>query len=76
MGEIAPVQSKDLLNALTVRGDVPWCNLSDLGWACYFAGGNRPTGSSPSSANGFQNIFDCIVVIWIISYFTCLIMAI
>ena len=38
MGEIAPVQSKDLLNALTVQGDIPWCTLSDLGRAVYYAG--------------------------------------
>ena len=48
MGEVAPVQSKDLLNALTVQGDIPWCNLSDLGHAVYLAGGNRATGPSPS----------------------------
>ena len=27
---VAPVQSTDLLNALTVRGDLPWCTLADL----------------------------------------------
>lgn len=57
MGEIAPVQSKDLLNALTVRGDIPWCNLSDLGYAVYCAGGNRSTGPSPSVVSGFESIF-------------------
>lgn len=57
MGEIAPVQSKDLLNALTVQGDIPWCNLSDLGNAVYCAGGNRSTGPSPSVASGFESIF-------------------
>lgn len=57
MGEVAPVQSKDLLNSLTVQGDIPWCTIKDLGWACYFAGGNVPTGSSPSAPSGFQNIF-------------------
>lgn len=57
MGEIAPVQSKDLLNALTVQGDIPWCKLSDLGYAVRSAGGNRPTGSSPSVASGFESIF-------------------
>ena len=36
MGEIAPVQSKDLLNALTVKGDIPWCTLADLGVAVYY----------------------------------------
>ena len=57
MGEIAPVQSKDLLNALTVKGDIPWCNLSDLGDAVYLSGGNRATGSSLSVASGFESIF-------------------
>lgn len=57
MGEVAPVQSKDLLNALTVKGDIPWCTLNDLGDAVYFAGGNRSTGSSPSVASGFESIF-------------------
>lgn len=57
MGEIAPVQSKDLLNALTVKGDIPWCNLSDLGNAVYLAGGNRATGPSLSVVSGFESIF-------------------
>ena len=57
MGEIAPVQSKDLLNALTVKGDIPWCRLTDLGKAVYFAGGNRATGSAPSVASGFESVF-------------------
>ena len=29
MGEVAPVQSKDILTALTVSGDLPYCSLSD-----------------------------------------------
>lgn len=57
MGEIAPVQSKDLLNALTVNGDIPWCNLTDLGRAVYFAGGSRSTGPAPSVVSGFESIF-------------------
>ena len=57
MGEVAPVQSKDLLNALTVRGDIPWCTLSDLGRALYYAGGFRGTGSTPSVVSGFESIF-------------------
>lgn len=57
MGEIAPVQSKDLLNALTVRGDLPWCTAADLGLAVYFAGGNRATGPVPSVVSGFESIF-------------------
>lgn len=57
MGEVAPVQSKDLLNALTVQGDIPWCNLKDLGLAVYYAGGNRATGPVPSAVAGFESIF-------------------
>lgn len=57
MGEIAPVQSRDLLNALTVQGDIPWCNLSDLGYAVFYSGGNRATGPTPSVVSGFESIF-------------------
>lgn len=57
MGEVAPVQSKDLLNALTVQGDIPWCNLSDLGAAVYSAGGTRATGPVPSVVSGYESIF-------------------
>lgn len=57
MGEVAPVQSKDLLNSLTVEGDIPWCTLSDLGAAVYNAGGCRATGSTPSVVSGFESIF-------------------
>lgn len=57
MGEIAPVQSKDLLNALTVKGDIPWCTVADLGLAVYYAGGNRATGPAPSVVSGYESIF-------------------
>lgn len=57
MGEIAPVQSKDLLNALTVKGDIPWCNLSDLGWSTFLSSGSLSTGTSPSAPSGHANIF-------------------
>ena len=57
MGEVAPVQSKDLLNALTVKGDIPWCTLHDLGLAVYYAGGNHSTGTAPSVVSGFESIF-------------------
>jgi hypothetical protein len=57
MGEVAPVQSKDLLNALTVKGDIPWCKLSDLSDAVFFAGGNRATGPTPSVTSGYESIF-------------------
>lgn len=57
MGEVAPVQSKDLLNALTVKGDIPWCTVGDLGRAAFYAGGSRATGSTPSVVSGFESIF-------------------
>ena len=57
MGEVAPVQSKSILEALTVKGDLPFCYLRDLHWALYYQGGNRATGSTPSVVSGFQNIF-------------------
>lgn len=57
MGEIAPVQSKDLLNALTVKGDIPWCNLSDLGWSTFLSSGALSTGTSPSAPSSHVNIF-------------------
>lgn len=57
MGDVAPVQSKDILNALTVKGDIPWCNLSDLGLAVYLQGGNSATGRAPSVVSGFESIF-------------------
>lgn len=57
MGEIAPVQSKDLLNALTVKGDLPWCNLSDLGWSTFLSSGSFSTGISSSPPLSHVNIF-------------------
>lgn len=57
MGEVAPVQSKSILESLTVKGDLPYCSLRDLHFALYYQGGNRATGSTPSVASGFQNIF-------------------
>ena len=57
MGEQAPLQSKDLLTNLTVKGDLPYCTLADLSNALHFSGGNVALGSSPSAATGFANIF-------------------
>lgn len=57
MGEKAPLQSKDLLTNLTVKGDLPYCSLSDLDSALYFAGGSTPTGAAPTTVEGFGNIF-------------------
>lgn len=57
MGEIAPVQSKTLIEALTVKGDLPWCNLSDLGWSTFLSSGSFSTGTSPSAPSSHSNIF-------------------
>lgn len=57
MGEKAPIQSKDLLSNLVVKGDLPYCTLSDFDSALYFAGGSSPTGSAPKTVEGFGNIF-------------------
>ena len=57
MGEKAPLQSKDLLTNLTVKGDLPYCTLLDLSNALYFSGGNASLGTSPSVVKGFANIF-------------------
>lgn len=57
MGEVAPVQSKSILNALTIKGDIPFCSLSDLSSAIYFSGGNVALGSSPIPQSGFESIF-------------------
>lgn len=57
MGEKAPVQSKDLLTNLTVKGDLPHCSLSDLSKALFFAGGNTALGPDVKVVEGFGNIF-------------------
>lgn len=57
MGDIAPVQSKTLIEALTVKGDLPWCNLSDLGWSTFLSSGSFSTGTSPSARSSHANIF-------------------
>lgn len=57
MGEVAPVQSKSILEALTVKGDLPYCYLKDLNYALYYQGGNRVLGNSVSVTSGYQNIF-------------------
>ena len=58
MGEKAPIQSKDLLTNLTVKGDLPYCTLSDLNYALKFASGNPSTlGNKVSVPSGFGNIF-------------------
>lgn len=56
MGEVAPVQSKDLLNSLVVKGDIPYCTLSDLSAAVYSSGGHKALGGSVSVVPGFESI--------------------
>ena len=55
-GDVAPVQSKDLLNALTVKGDLPWCTLDDLNTGLYYANGNKALGDSVSVTLDYANI--------------------
>lgn len=58
MGEKAPIQSKDLLTNLTVKGDLPYCTLSDLNYSLKFASGNLTAlGNKVSVPSGFGNIF-------------------
>lgn len=57
MGEIAPVQSKSFLSALTVKGDIPYCTLADFSTAAYYSGGNSVLGSSPVPVSGFESMF-------------------
>lgn len=58
MGEKAPLQSKDLLTNLTVKGDLPYSTLKDLSTALKSSAGN-PTqlGDDVSVVSGFGNIF-------------------
>lgn len=56
MGDVAPVQSKDLLNPLMVRGDLPWCTLNDLHTALFFANGNKRLGDSVTVTLDYANI--------------------
>lgn len=57
MGEKAPLQSKDLLTNLTVKGDLPYCTLTDFSASCFFAGGNTALGNKVSVVDGYGNIF-------------------
>lgn len=57
MGQVAPVQSKTVLDALTVGTDIPWCTLNDLSLALYYSSGAAPLGSTVSVSSGFANIF-------------------
>ena len=57
MGEVAPVQSKTLLDPLNVGTDIPFCYLDDLSDAIYFASGSSALGTDVSIPDGFGNIF-------------------
>lgn len=58
MGEKAPIQSKDLLTNLTVKGDLPYCTLNDLSVSLYSASGNpSQLGGKVSVVSGYDNIF-------------------
>ena len=58
MGEKAPLQSKDLLTNLTVKGDLPYCTLQDLGASLKFSSGDPSgLGNSVSVSEDFGNIF-------------------
>ena len=58
MGEKAPIQSKDILTNLTVKGDLPYCTLEDFSNALYYAAGH-PTqlGDDVSVIKDYGNIF-------------------
>ena len=58
MGEVAPIQSKSLIDPLTIGIDIPWCSLSDLSYAIYLSGGNTPLGKNVSVPSSFGNIFN------------------
>lgn len=58
MGQVAPVQSKTLLDPLAVGTDIPWCNLLDFNFALYYSGGNTPLGAEVTVSSGFGNIFN------------------
>ena len=58
MGEKAPLQSKDLLTNLTVKGDLPYATLSDFSDSLKFAAGNPSgLGAKVSVTDGYGNIF-------------------
>lgn len=58
MGEKAPIQSKDLLTNLTVKGDLPYCTLKDLHHALKYSSGDPSgLGDKVSVTSGFGNIF-------------------
>ena len=57
MGEVAPVQSKTLIDPLTVGTDIPWCTLKDLSDAVFYSSGFVNLGQTVSVPSGYGNIF-------------------
>lgn len=59
MGEVAPVQSKTLLDPLTVGTDIPWCYLNDLHNALFYSGTGAigGLGQTVTVPSGYGNIF-------------------
>ena len=57
MGKVTPIQSKTLLDPLTVGTDIPYCTLADLSSAVYFAGGYTSLGQAVDIPAGYGNIF-------------------
>ena len=57
MGKVAPVQSKTLLDPLTVGSDIPWCYLNDLFNALYYSAGNIALGQTVNVVSDYANIF-------------------
>jgi hypothetical protein len=58
MGEKAPIQSKDLLTNLVVKGDLPYCTLNDFTYALKYAAGNPDQlGKDVTVISGYENIF-------------------
>ena len=57
MGKVAPVQSKTLIDPLTVETDIPWCTLKDLSDAVFYSSGLSNLGATVSVPSGFGNIF-------------------
>lgn len=57
MGQVAPVQSKTILDPLTVGSDIPWCTLADLAYSLYSSSGAVPLGATVTVPSGFGNIF-------------------
>lgn len=57
MGEVAPVQSKTLLDPLAVGTDIPWCTLFDLHSALLFSSANADLGATVTVPSNYGNIF-------------------